>query len=140
MRRTATGTSLAAACVVAGLGAFGVAQAQELVVDAEMTVSGIDVACTGVGDEANSDARWPTYAVRIEFAGPGGEYLSDLDLSVADNRGQVILQAHCNGPWFLARLEPGRYEIEATSTSGEMRSARFSAPSHGQSRTILRFR
>ena len=140
MRRSATSTSLATACALAGLGAFGVVQAQELAVDAEMTVSGIDVACTGVGDEANSDARWPTYAVRIEFAGPGGEYLSDVDLSVADNRGQVILQAHCNGPWFLARLEPGRYEIEATSTSGLKRSARFNAPSYGQSRTILRFR
>lgn len=140
MRMTGTGTFLPTAFVVASLGAFGVAQGQELAVDAEMTVSGIDVACTGVGDEANSDARWPTYAVRIEFAGPGGEYLSDLDLSVADDRGQVILQVHCNGPWFLARLEPGRYEIEATSTSGVTRSARFNAPSHGQSRTILRFR
>lgn len=140
MRRTATRTTLVTAFILAGLGAFGVAQGQELAVDAEMTVSGIDVACTGVGDEANSDARWPTYAVRIEFAGEGGEYLSDLDLSVSDVRGQVILQAHCNGPWFLARLEPGRYEIEATNTSGVTRSARFNAPSHGQSRTILRFR
>lgn len=127
--------SLTLSCFVSA----NIVQGQELPVDVEMSVSGVDVACTGVGDEANSDPRWPEYPVRIEFAGPGGEYLADLDLAVSDSRGEPVLSAHCNGPWFLARLEPGRYQIRATSTSGLSRSARFTAPSHGQSRTIVRF-
>ncbi len=133
--------SMLAVSFMASWGAWtDIARAEELPVDVEKIVSGIDVACSGVGDEANSDARWPTYGVRIEFAGPGGEYLSDLDLAVTDARGQFVLEAHCNGPWFLARLQPGRYQIQATSTAGLSRSAWFNAPSQGQSRTIVRFR
>lgn len=125
-----------------GLVAGGVARgenAQALPVDQEITINGTQVACTGIGDEAISDPRWPTYSVRIEFADGRAEYLSDLDISIATAKGSTILNARCDGPWFLAKLRPGKYKVSATFDGRLTKTAKFTAPARGQSRTIVRF-
>jgi hypothetical protein len=125
-----------------GLLAGGVARAEEarsLPVDQETTLNGVEVACTGVGDDAHFDPRWPTYPVRIEFADSRAEYLAGLDIEIASARGVTILRAHCDSPWFLAKLRPGKYKVSATFEGRVTRTAKFTAPRRGQSRTIVRF-
>lgn len=125
-----------------GLVAGGVARAQNgqaLPVDEEITINGTQVACTGIGDEAISDPRWPAYSVRTEFADGKAEYLSEMDISIATAKGVTILKARCDGPWFLAKLRPGKYKVSATFDGRLTKTARFTAPAGGQSRTIVRF-
>ncbi|MHB1214889.1 MAG: hypothetical protein ACYCY9_07885 [Thiobacillus sp.] len=54
------------------------------------------------------------YNLKLVFAEKGtGAYLSDVKLSIANMKGQKILEAVSAGPWFFARLTPGRYKIIA---------------------------
>jgi hypothetical protein len=107
--------------------------------DQEMTVGGVAVACTGVGDEAKEDARWPSYATRIEFANSRAEYVTDLDISIRTARGVTLMTVRCESPWFLAKLQPGRYSVVATYDGGLTKTVHFTAGTHGQVRTIVRF-
>lgn len=113
--------------------------AETLPSDQELTVGGVAVACTGVGDEANEDMRWPAYSTRIEFANSRAEYLADLDISIRNARGQTLLSVRCESPWFLAKLQPGRYSVVARHDGGLMKTVRFTASAGGQKRTIVRF-
>lgn len=106
--------------------------------DQTVTINGIDIACTGVGDEARSDPRWRDYPVRIEFAGGEAQYLSDLDITIFDAKGESILEVRCNSPWLLAALPPGKYTVRGTFEH-LTKTAKFTAPSSGQARVIVRF-
>lgn len=112
---------------------------QVLPSDRETTVNGVEVACSGVGDEAREDPRWTAYPVRIEFANARAEYLSDLDISIATARGVTLVSARCESPWFLAKLPPGTYKVSATFKGSLTKTAKFTSPAVGQSRTIVRF-
>ena len=113
--------------------------AETLPSDQEMTVAGVAVACTGVGDEAKEDARWPAYSTRIEFANSRAEYVTDLDISIRNAKGVTLMTVRCESPWFLAKLAPGRYSVVATYAGGLTKTVRFTAGSGGQVRTIVRF-
>ena len=113
--------------------------AQILPADQPTTVNGVEVACTGVGDEANTDPRWPAYAVRIEFANAHAEYLSDIDITVSDAKGEVLFTLRCASPWFLAKLPPGKYTVAGTFEDRLTKTAKFTAPAQGQARIIVRY-
>ena len=128
-----------AAVAVLACGAAGAAEPNNTVPDDQtVTINGIDIACTGVGDEARSDPRWRDYPVRIEFAGGEAQYLSDLDISIFDSKGQSILEVSCNSPWLLAALPPGKYTVRGTFEN-LTKTAKFTAPATGQARVIVRF-
>jgi len=132
---------LISAATLAALGCAATARAQDdaaLPVDEPITIDGIEVVCTGVGDEARYDPRWQTYSVRIEFAGGDAQYLADLEIAVSDRTGAPIVQARCNSPWFLAELPPGKYTVAGTF-EGLTKTANFTAPQSGQARVVVRF-
>jgi len=106
--------------------------------DEPTTVNGVDVACTGVGDEARNDPRWRDYAVRIEFAGGEAQYLADLDIAITDSGGAEVVEARCNSPWLVADLSPGKYVVTGTF-QGLTKTAKFTAPASGQARVVVRF-
>ncbi|MEQ1754431.1 MAG: hypothetical protein ABL973_09890 [Micropepsaceae bacterium] len=112
---------------------------ETLPLNQETTIGGVPVACAGVGDEANEDARWPAYTTRIEFANSRAEYLSDLDISILNSSGRTVLSVTCESPWLLAKLAPGKYTVRATYDGRLTKSVRFSASDRGQVRTIVRF-
>jgi hypothetical protein len=120
-------------------GAAFAASYEQLPEDQPVTIRGVDVACTGVGDEAISDPRWRDYSVRLEFAGGNREYLADLDVSIAAQSGDELLAVHCSGPWVLADLEPGKYRIRATYDGGLTKSVLITAPDGGQKRIVISF-
>src|ERR1700733_11346277 len=131
--------------VTAGLVFFvatsAAAQPVRVPLDHETTVAGIGVACTGIGQTKN-DPKWQAYPVRVEFAGPGGEYLADETLRVVDSRDQMLLEVGCEGPWILLKLTPGqRYTLSArvTGSGAGTKDTPITVPTHGQGRFVLTF-
>jgi len=54
------------------------------------------------------------YNLKLVFAEKqSGSYLADVNLSIMDMKGQKVLEAVSDGPWFFAKLVPGRYRITA---------------------------
>lgn len=97
---------------------------------------GVQVACTGVGDEARYDPRWSDFSVRMEFAGGDAQFLSDLDISVEGNG--VKFDVSCNSPMLIADLPPGKYRLRA-GFENLSKSTNFTAPKSGQARVVVRF-
>ncbi len=58
--------------------------------------------------------EWP---LTLEFAvkeKQHAEFAADVKTVVRDAKGHTVLQTDSNGPFLLARLEPGQYAIDAT--------------------------
>jgi hypothetical protein len=59
--------------------------------------------------------RWPA---TFEFAikdGTHSDFAADVAVTVRDAAGRTVLsQVNAEGPFMVARLDPGRYEVEAT--------------------------
>jgi hypothetical protein len=124
---------------IAAVGAYATAKAaNELPDDTPTTVNGYELACTGVGDEAKADPRWPAFPVRIEFANRDAQYLSDVDVTITDAKGEALFSVRCESPWFLAKIPPGKYTVAGTF-DGQTETAKFTAPASGQSRIVVRF-
>jgi hypothetical protein len=127
----------AAGVLVAGT-AFA-ADYQRLPDDEPITVGGVSVACTGVGDEAKEDPRWHDFSVRLEFAGGEQQYLADLDVSIQTAKGDELLAVRCGGPWLLVNLDPGKYRVRATFEHRLTKTATITAPAHGPKRIVIAF-
>lgn len=69
----------------------------------------------GSAHAIQAEARhWP---LTMEFAvkdKPVDSYLANVQVQVVDARQRVVLDTVSDGPFLLARLAPGRYEIKAT--------------------------
>lgn len=113
------------------------AQGDRVVPDTPTKVGGIESVCTGVGLDARQDPRWNSYSLKVEIAGPGGQYLGDEHL-VLRRSGKDVLTLTCDGPWVLFQLPAGRYEVEAR-VGAQSATAGAYAPASGQGRIILRF-
>jgi hypothetical protein len=50
----------------------------------------------------------------VTSAERSGAYLTDVGLVILDARGAKVLETRLDGPWFLARLPTGRYELMLT--------------------------
>ncbi|HEY2033390.1 MAG TPA: hypothetical protein VGH02_06845 [Rhizomicrobium sp.] len=136
---------LAAAAVLIG-GAAGFiwpAHADPLPMDQPITVNGIETACTGIGDQAKTDPRWPAYPIRVEFSNGGAQYLSGAHVTLSQG-GKTLTSFDCSGAWVLFKnLRPGAtYKVAATITgqpgAGE-KSATFTPPSSGQKRVVIQY-
>ena len=50
----------------------------------------------------------------VTAAERSGAYLSDVGLVILDARGAKVVESRLDGPWFLARLPTGRYDLLLT--------------------------
>ena len=132
-------TLLMSAVSIFAAGTAFAAQYDSLPEDQGVTIDGIEVACTGVGDEAISDSRWRDYSVRLEFANGAREYLADLDVSVERANGEPLLAVRCSGPWLLVNLDPGKYRVRAEYEHRLTKTVAITAPDHGQKRIVISF-
>lgn len=126
------------AVALIGCAAARAADVQSLPPDQPVVVNGLDLVCTGVGEDARNDPRWTAYPVRIEFANAAAQYLSDVSLAVATASGEQLFEVTCDSPWILANLEPGKYVLAATY-EGFVKTEKFTAPKSGQARFVVRF-
>jgi hypothetical protein len=79
---------------------------------------GIRYASGGVGESerAELNALSGQFNLRLLFAMQGsGDYLADTKVIIADKRGETVLSATSNGPWFYAQLPPGTYTVEVST-------------------------
>ena len=65
-----------------------------------------------------------------------GAYLADVRVRIADPKGGVILDAVSDGPMFLAKLPPGRYQVVAEA-NGLARTTTVDAGSGAKRVTLL---
>jgi hypothetical protein len=70
----------------------------------------------GVGGDERSamQAIRADYNLSLLFSVQGsGEYLSDVKVSVTDEKGNTLLETVSDGPMLLASLKPGHYNVTA---------------------------
>ena len=109
--------------------------------DKEVTIGGVDTACSGIGQE-KANPHWLAYPARVEFSNLKQEYLSDGAVTISDAKGQHLASVSCEGPWILLRpTVPGAYSIEGwiPSTGAKPQHGLFHSPGSGQVRLVLRF-
>ena len=54
------------------------------------------------------------FNLKLVLALKSGDYVSDVKVTIADAAGKRLLDTTSEGPWFLAKLPAGNYQIAAT--------------------------
>ncbi len=103
--------TIALAAAAGLIPAIASAEPTSVPLDTETTVSGVPVACTGVG-ESKLNPHWNAYPVRVEFSGADNGLLADEALTIFDAAGAEVVSVACEGPWILLKLPAGSYRIE----------------------------
>ena len=76
----------------------------------------------GEGERAELKALSGQFNLRLLFAMQGsGDYLADIRVTILNNRGETVLSAESNGPWFYVQLPPGAYTVEASTADQSQR-------------------
>jgi hypothetical protein len=71
----------------------------------------------GESERAELDALSSQFNLHLLFATQGsGEYLSAVQVNIADQRTGSVLDVESKGPWFFAQLPQGDYNLEVTPT------------------------
>lgn len=70
--------------------------------------------CTGVGASARAEAEEIPHTLKIVFAQPDGDFVSNVDVVIFNSAGSYLAQHTCNGPWMLLNAPTGSYNVEAT--------------------------
>ncbi|MGB5062557.1 MAG: carboxypeptidase-like regulatory domain-containing protein [Candidatus Competibacter sp.] len=76
----------------------------------------------GEGERAELNALSGQFNLRLLFAMQGsGDYLADIRVVIVGQRGETVLSAVSNGPWFYAQLPPGAYTVEVSTSDQAQR-------------------
>ncbi len=75
--------------------------------DNPISVDGVDTVCTGIGDEAQHDARWLAYPIRVEFSNGGAQYLSGAHVVLSAVGGKTWRRSIATVPGCSSRSGPG---------------------------------
>ncbi len=113
----------------------------QLKLDAETTIVGVGIACTGIGGTKH-DPRWLAYPVRVEFANSQHEYLLDAIVTLSDVKGAPMFTVFCPGAWLLLKLpdrSPYHLDARLSDANTPPQSAIVKAPAQGQTRVVLTF-
>ena len=80
------------------------------------TTGGVSYASGGVGAESRDrlNSLVGDFNLKLVFATTSGEYVSGVRVAIANAAGKTLLDTTSEGPWFLARLPVGNYQIVAT--------------------------
>ena len=94
----------------------------------------------GVGleslDQLSSIAR--DFNLKLVFALTSGAYLSGVQVAIIDRKGQTIVDATSDGPWFMAKLPAGSYQVIAT-VAGKAEKRQVSVGTSGLKTVNLRW-
>ncbi|VTU12766.1 hypothetical protein SRS16CHR_00005 [Variovorax sp. SRS16] len=113
----------AAALAIGGASLFGALAAHAIYNPPIHMANGIEYMSGGIGsDEAalmkTVSPRWPAtfeFAVKDRSDKNGGDFAAGISVTVRDASGHEVLNhVSADGPFMVARLDPGRYEVEAT--------------------------
>ncbi|MCF7997040.1 MAG: hypothetical protein K9L88_19745 [Chromatiaceae bacterium] len=109
--------------IALGLSGVGVAAAAETAAENQLsgeeipidqgTYRGTPWVSGGVGESAREALmrEYDDYNLKLEFAVAEGNYLADIAVSLTTPDGVPVLRAFSPGPWLMAKLPAGRYEV-----------------------------
>jgi hypothetical protein len=72
----------------------------------------------------------------LTAAEKSGAFLAAVQVVVRDAGRRTVLETSLDGPWLLARLPPGRYELVATH-EGKPQTRSFTVPASGRREIFL---
>jgi hypothetical protein len=84
---------------------------------APQTQGGVTFVSGGVAEDSEQamNAMRSQYNLHLLFAQQGtGAYFADVPVQIIDAAGTTVLNAVSAGPFFFARLQPGRYRVVAS--------------------------
>ena len=111
------GKSLAHSFAVVLLGSAFLVSAASAASDAVVqTAGGVSYVSGGVGTDLRDQlsSRASDFNLKLVFALTSGEYVSGVRVAIADAAGKTLLDTTSEGPWFLAKLAAGNYQVVAT--------------------------
>lgn len=119
-------TKFAAAFLVTSIAYLSPAAAEGL--PAEKTQGNVRYVTGGIGADAvaafkQAATKYPLELLFAQKAAPNDVYLADVTVTVRGSSGQVVLDTVSDGPFLLAHLPPGQYQIEASSAGVTKRQA-----------------
>ena len=62
--------------------------------------------------------KWPLSIEFSEHIGKADLWIAGAKLTIINKAGKIIYEEICNGPLFLAKLAPGKYQIMASYQGG----------------------
>ena len=85
---------------------------------AQGTQGNVSYVSGGVGEDdaaamKSAAAGYPLELQFVQKATPRDEFLADVKVRITDRARNVVLDAVASGPFLLAKLPPGTYQIEA---------------------------
>lgn len=91
----------------------------------------------GEGERIDMLMLLPDYNLRVLTAAEkSGAYLAGAEVVVRDAAGRVVLETELAGPFLLARLAPGKYELQA-SYGGKAQTRTFTISTSGRRELFL---
>lgn len=92
-----------------------------------------------VGVSQDERKAYPDYSQKLVFSTYEGALLAGVKVTIADESGETVLSLDDAGPWLLADLPAGEYDVVAKSPDGKETSARVQVAAEGQTATVLSF-
>ena len=94
--------------------------------------NGVTFVSGGVGMQGKSqmEAIQRNYKLKLGFATNTGHYLSNVDVRITDRAGNTVLQTVTKGPFLLANLPAGTYNV-TSSYEGAVESRKVTVGSSG---------
>lgn len=127
----------AAALLIGAAGLFTATGHTQGALPAVQSAGGIEYVTGGFGADGSEAFKQAesSYPLALTFAeepegGGSRPYVADVRLVIKDKDGSVVMDVPSVGPFFLARLEPGEYTIEA-SYKGKAQSQQVSVKEGG---------
>lgn len=91
----------------------------------------------GIGSRQELTDASSQFTLKLAFAEKGtGAYLAGVRVAIADRKGAPVLEAISEGPWFLAKLKPGRYRVTVES-GGVSQARQISVGSRGLTQHVF---
>ena len=123
MRYSKLYTAIVAGVVLGTVSLTPVAYAQSD--ESVQNAGGVSYVSGGVGttsiDRLAALAR--DFNLKLVFALKSGDYVSDVKVTIATAAGKTLVDTTSEGPWFMAKLPAGNYQVVATfAGSAEKRS------------------
>jgi hypothetical protein len=134
-KQLTTGAMAAALCMVTNAWA-----AMDADLPPEQTQGKVTYLSGGIGLDQQAAMKQAAneYPLELEFLESGGPYAvfaADVQVTITDRTGKVVLDARSNGPFMLARLPDGQYTISAENT-GRVETRRVIVE-RGKHRTVV---
>jgi len=140
LRQRNIALSLGAAALLAGAAMFTVAHAQ---LPAAENYQGVEYVSGGFGSDMSEafKAAQSNYPLGLTFAavdedGGARPYVAEVRVVVKKKGGETVLEVPSAGPYLLARLEPGQYEVDATY-QGETQTRQVTIGQNGSAQEVI---